>query len=243
MTNSRSIYKKLKFYLSINWVKTLRFNFKTLPYAQARKLPVLFYGKVRFQDISGEFIIDAPVHFGMIGFGQRYEKNTVHKGIAEIALGGKVVFKGMAQFGKDYFVCVERGASVEFGHMFGLGTEGKIVCTEKMTFGKYVRIASESRIVDTDFHQMVNTVTNEKYPLSAPVILGDYTYLSNRVSVLKGTITPPYCTVSANSLCNKDYTALGENILLGGVPAKLLKEHITRDWKTEEALFDKWMKV
>lgn len=239
----RKIYSRLKFYNSINWVKTIYFNFKKFPFSVAAKLPVIFYGRVKFQDISGKIVIDAPIERGMIGFGQSYEKNTVHKGIAEIVLSGKIIFKGHVQFGKDYFVSVERDAVLEFGHMCGLASDGKIVCTQSITFGRYVRMASEARIVDTDFHYMVDVTTKEKFPLTAPVIIGNHNYFSNRVSILKGTITPDYCTVASNSLCNTDYTPLGQNILIGGIPAKLLKQNITRDWKTEEKLLEEWMKV
>lgn len=239
----RSLKAKARFYWSINWIKTLYFNYKKFPFSIACKLPVYFYGRVKFQDISGQIIIDAPIKRGMIGFGQLYEKYTVHKGIAEIALVGKIVFKGHMQFGKDYFVSVDKDAYAEFGHMCGIASDGKFICTKSIIFGNYVRVASEARIVDTDFHYMVSTITGEKSLLSAPVRIGNYNYMSNRVSVLKGTTTPDYCTIASNSLCNKDYSAFGENILIGGVPAILLRKNITRDWKTEEKLFDEWMEV
>jgi len=66
--------------------------------------------------------------------------------------------------------------------------------------------------------------------------VGDYNYIGSEVSMAKGTKTPNYCTVSAKSLCTKDYTPLGENILIGGIPAKLLKENISRDWTGEDAM-------
>ena len=243
MIRPRQVYSKVLFYAGINWFKTFLFNFKKLPFSQAKKLPVLFYGRVKFQNIKGKIIIDAPLKFGMIGFGQRYEKNTVAKGVAEIILAGTIKFKGQAQFGKDYFLCVEKGAYAEFGNMCGIATEGKFICTKSIMIGEYTRIASEVRITDTDFHQMINTETGEKYPLSAPISIGSFNYFSHRTSVLKGTKTSDYCTIASNSLCNKDYRDLGENILLGGVPARLLKQNITRDWETEKDLLVKWMTI
>lgn len=239
----RFLKGRARFYWSINWIKTLYFNYKKFPFSTACKLPVFFYGRVKFQDISGEIVIDASIKKGMIGFGQSYEKNTVHKGIAELAIRGKVVFKGAAQFGKDYFICVEKDAYAEFGHMSAMATEGKLICVQSIILGEYTRIASEVRITDTDFHQMVNTQTGEKYPVSAPIIIGRFNYFSNRVSVFKGTITPDYCTVASNSLCTKDYRDLGENILIGGIPAKLLKTNYTRDWENEKDLLVEWMKA
>ena len=51
---------------------------------------------------------------------------------------------------------------------------------------------------------------------------------------MQKTKTPNYCTIASNSLCNKDYSSFGENILIGGIPAKLLKENISRDWVGEQ---------
>jgi len=35
-------------------------------------------------------------------------------------------------------------------------------------------------------------------------------------------------------LCNKDYRSLGNYILIGGIPAKLLQDNYARDWEGEK---------
>ncbi len=237
------IRSKIRLYGSVNWIKTLYFNFKKFPFPVARKLPVFFYGPVKFQDISGEVIIDAPIERAMIGFGQQYEAGTIHKGTAELILGGTIVFKGPAQVGKDYLVKVYKESRLEFGYMSGLGSNSMLICKKKITFGRYARIAAEARVTDTDFHAMVDTQTGEKYETEREIIIGNFNYITSRVKIMKGTKTSDYCTVASNSMCNKDYTALGENILIGGMPAKLLKTHITRDWEGEMHLMQKWLRV
>jgi acetyltransferase-like isoleucine patch superfamily enzyme len=241
--NIKQAYDKLKFYLKVNWYKTLYFNFKKFPVSVALKLPVFFYGPVKFQALSGSVTIDAPIERGMIGFGQPYEKNTVHAGIAEVAIRGEVIFKGHMQFGKDYFFYVEKNAVVKFGHMAGIGSHSSLVCMYNISLGNYARISSGSQIMDTNFHPMINTITGERHIIEAPVIIGDYNYISNRVTILRGSITPDFCTVASNTLCTKDYSAFGENVLIGGVPAKLLRNNISRDWEYEKDLLDKWLKI
>ena len=53
----RPIYRKLRercrLYRKINWCKSLYFNFKYFSFATARKMPVLFYGKVCFGKLKG----------------------------------------------------------------------------------------------------------------------------------------------------------------------------------------------
>lgn len=236
-------YDRLKFYFKINWTKTLYFNFSKFPFGTAKKFPVYFYGKVKLRNISGQIIIDAPIRSGMIGFGQPYEIITRSKRTAEFFLEGKMTFTGHVQFGIDYFIYVAENAVVEMGHMASLGNNGKLICYNKITFGKYARIGFESQIMDSNFHQMTDTVTNEKFPMTGQVAIGAYNYFGNRISVMQGTITPAYCTVASNSVCNKDYSSEGGNILIGGIPARLLKKNISRDWKGEQDNMEKWLIV
>lgn len=230
----RGFYHKLKFLYSVNLIKTIYFNFKKFPFNIAIKFPVFFYGKVKFANLNGEIEIIGPVKRGMIGFGQPYEMNTLHKGIAEVFIEGKIVFNGHVQFGKDYFIYIAESGYCELGHMSSLGSNGKLICIEKVVLGDYCRLGSESQIMDTNFHQMIDILTREKFPITAPIILGNYNFFGNRVSIMQKTITPNYCTIASNTLCNKDYCSLGSNILIGGIPAKLLKTNITRDWRGEE---------
>lgn len=236
-------YRKMKFSLKVNWIKTIYFNFKMFPFSIAKKLPVYFYGMVKFNDLNGEIIIDAPIKSGMIGFGQPYEIFSKSAGNAEIFIAGKVVFEGYCQFGLDYFLYVAKDACLKMGNMSSLGTNGKIICYDEIIFGDYCRIGFDSQVIDTNAHQMINIITNEKFPITLPILLGNYNYFSNRVSILQSTITPDYCTTASNSLCNKDYTNLGQNILIGGIPAKLLKTNTSRDWEGEREMLNLWMKI
>ncbi|MEO7977154.1 transferase [Flavobacterium sp.] len=239
----RRAYHKIKFYNSVNWTKTIYFNLKKFPFSVAKKFPVFFYGKVKFTSIKGEILIHGNVKRGMIGFGQPYEMNSLHKGIAEVIIHGKMIFNGHFQFGKDYFVYIGKNGSCEFGHMSSLGSNGKLICVEKVVLGEYCRIGSESQIMDTNFHQMIDTLTGENFSMTAPICLGRYNYFGNRVSIMSKTKTPDYCTIASNSLCNSDYSEIGTNILIGGIPAKLLKENISRNWEGEKYALEQMLMV
>ncbi|HJY13373.1 MAG TPA: hypothetical protein VJ304_11340, partial [Flavobacterium sp.] len=205
--------------------------------------PVFFYGRVKFTSIKGEIQIHGKIQRGMIGFGRPYELNSAHKGIAEIFILGKLTFKGKFQFGKDCFVFVGEKAICELGNMASIASSGKIICTEKIILGDYARFGSEAQIIDTNFHDLIDTQTGEKLQKSAPIFIGNYNFISNRVSIMKGTQTPNFCTIASNSLCTKDYKNLGENILIGGVPAKLIRCNISRDWAGEKQLLDDFLTI
>lgn len=236
--NLKKVFKKLKLYYSVNWTKTLYFNFKKFPFSIAKKMPVFFYGSVKFKSIAGQIEIIGNIKTGMIGFGQPYEMNTRHKGIAEINIEGNVIFKGHVQFGKDYFIFIGDEGYCEFGHMASLGSNSKLVCLDKVILGNYARFGSESQIIDTNFHPMFDTETQEKFDMNGSILIGNYNYIGSRVSVMKNTKTPNYCTIASNSLCNKDYTLYGNNILIGGIPSSLIRNNISRDWEGEREILD-----
>ncbi|WP_310555423.1 transferase [Flavobacterium sp.] len=237
----RSFYHRIKLYYSVNWIKTIYFNFKKFPLSIAVKLPVFFYGKVTFQSLKGEVIINAPIKRGMIGYGQRFELFKKEKGVAEIFLHGKLVFNGNMHIGKDVSIYVGENAYCEFGYMSCLGSDVKIICINKIKIGDWARIGYESQIVDTNSHPMKNSLTGEDIPMTAPIHIGTHNSISNRVSIRLNTRTPDYCVIGSNTLCNKDYTNLGSNILLGGVPAKLIKKEYTRDWDKERELLEDFL--
>ena len=235
----RNIKRKFKIARKVNWVKTLYFNLKMFPFSIAKKLPVFFYGSVKFTSLKGSIIIDAPLKTAMIGFGQPYEMTTRSCGIAELFLEGQLLVNGHIQFGKDYFVYIKKGAQLQMGHMASLASQGKIICTNSISLGSWARIGSESQLMDTNFHQMIDTTTNEKIHTTNSITIGNYNFFSNRVSIMSNTITPDFCTIASNSLTNKNYTSLGRNTLIGGLPAKLIKENISRDWEGERESLEK----
>lgn len=237
------VYRWLKFQLSVNWIKTLYFNFRMFPFKTAVKLPVYFYGSVKFSGLAGEVVVEAPIKSGMIGFGQKFEKMTRSKGVAQLIINGKLVFKGHAHFGKDVFLCVDYDAYCEFGFMGCLGSDVKLICTKEIIIGSWAGIGYESQIIDTNSHPIKNTLTGEYYPICSPIRIGNYNAISNRVSIMPNTITPDHCVIASNSVCNKDYSKLGSNILIGGVPAKLIKSNYARDWEIEKEGLKKLKKV
>ena len=66
-------------------------------------------------------------------------------------------------------------------------------------------------------------------PATKDIIIGEDSWIGNHVIINKGTILPKGTIVSAMSLVNKDYSVLlNEHSIIGGVPAKLLKENKIR---------------
>ncbi len=230
----RKLRTKIRFFRSVNWIKTYYFNYKMFPNDIAKKLPVYFYGKIKLSSLKGKVIIDAPISKAMIGFGQAFEFPTTSKGTSELSLNGTLVFKGNIQIGKDVSILIAKDAYFEMGHFSCLGSSGLVVCKNKIVLKEYVRVGFQVQFIDTTIHQLIDMTTNKKMPLSAPIFLDSYNWVGNRTTIMKNTKTSANCIIASNSLINKDYTKFGNNILIGGIPAKLLKENISRDWEGEQ---------
>lgn len=229
--------------LTINWIKTIYFNFKMLPFNQAVKFPVVFFGRVTFKRLGGKITFIGEIKPGRIGFGQRYEVFTKSRGISEFILDGEIIVKGKAQIGYDYSIYVAENAKLIFGNMSSVASDSKIICTESIELGDFARIGSECKLIDTNFHELIDTKSNEVFSKSNPIRIGNYNFIGTRVLILSKTQTPDYCTIASMSLCNKDYTSFGPNVLLGGIPCELLRTNIKRNWEAEEEMLYDFLKI
>ncbi|AUC22216.1 hypothetical protein BTO15_08970 [Polaribacter sejongensis] len=204
------------------------------PFKIAKKMPVVFYGKVKLQCSKGKVKINAPIKFGMIGFGQKYELFKVSKKNAQLTLKGLIVFNGHVQIGLDYSIYINNDAVLEMGHLSSIGANGKIICMNSITTDDFARIGYESQLIDTSFHSMKDLKSNVTYEKIGSIKIGKYNYIGGRVSIMKSTHTPDYFTVSSNSLLTKNYCELGENVLVAGFPAKLIRNDVRRGWEEED---------
>ena len=106
--------------------------------------------------------------------------------------------------------------------------------TEKLVIGKNTIIAHNATIV-TENHG-TNPELEEpfmsQYLSSKPVTIGSNCWLGSNVVILPGTSLGDNCIVAANAVVNKSFP---DNVLIGGVPAKILKKY---DYSRHE-----WVKV
>ena len=66
------------------------------------------------------------------------------------------------------------------------------------------------------------------YSMSKPVSIGNFSWIGNRSTIGPGAKLPDYTIVASNSFVNKDFSSL-----IGGIPAKLIREGWTRVWDTK----------
>lgn len=237
------IANKFNWYSSINWIKTLYFNLSLFPFKDAFQLPVIIFGPCKLSSLKGNFKFNVPIETGIITFGHPFEIFKKPAFGSEIIFDGTWTVNGTICFGLDTKLYIEKNANFENGAWCTVSTMTKIYCTKMISFGDFVQIGDECMILDTNFHDLYDVEKEMTIPKSGAIYLGSYLYIGLRTTIKSGTVLQNNAMVASNSLCNKDYTSFGSNILIGGIPAKFIKSGISRDWDSEKQKLKNYLKI
>lgn len=200
-----------------------------LPFEQAIKLPIFIYGKIVFRSLEGKININALVYPGMIkiGWNDYYIETSVPRSIWTI--NGIVNFSGPIYFLQGTYVLVSNNAILNFGTKKSfIGSNTRIICFEYISLGDTCEITWDCQIIDTSFHYIEDISNNVIKPLTKPITIGNNVWVGNRTTILKGSVLPDFTIVASNSLVNKDFSDIGENCLIVGIPAKVKHKNIRR---------------
>ena len=107
----------------------------------------------------------------------------------------------------------DRNPELQLGESSAITKNHHFDCTNTITIGKFSTIAgygSQFLTHSIDVH--------ENRQSSSPITIGDYTFVSTNVVILRGTCLPSHSILGAKALLNKCYNE--EWTLYGGVPAK-----------------------
>lgn len=130
-----------------------------------------------------------------------------------------------------------RGVRIQHGARISVWAEGKlaladfvlvnsgakVICNKRVSVGRETRIAWESLVMDSDFHQMIGSdgqPTNE----DSSVQIGERVWIGTRVIVLKGSEIADGCVVGAGAVVNRCYDE--KAALIGGNPGGILRRGI-----------------
>jgi len=204
--------------------KTIYFNFKYLPFEQARKLPIFVSHRVWLMQMAGSIHLEGSIHRGMItiGFGRvgifdRHKSRTIWQ------VAGRVVFKGRARIGHGSKLSVS--GNIIMGDGFTISAESTLVATTKVEIGRGVLFSWDILLADTDFHAINDEVGN-RINENAPIIISDKVWIGCRSMILKGSRIPAGVIVAAGTTITSS-TVFEENAIVGGNPVKVLKKNVS----------------
>lgn len=211
--------------------RTIYFNFRTLPFKQAIKLPVFIYSGHRLFILSGKVKIEGSIRKGMIQIGKNTESFSLcdRSGFIQINKGCTLKFRGPAKLGVNTKLRLV-SSDITFGKNTFIGTSVRIIANGSyIIIGEGSRIAFETVIMNSSFHYTYNEKKGCYSQMSNPIIIGNFNWIGNRSSITGNAHTKDFTIICAGSLVNKDFTSVeGLYPMLGGQPAKLIVSGIHR---------------
>lgn len=221
-----TLSKRIHEIFLIDWIHTLRFNFKYFDFRTARILPVLLY-KSKIVSMLGKVEIIGKPRTGMIKFGKvMVPTNQCHVGFVYENNGGLLRI-GQTEIGCGGAISIQKDAVIVLGNHFHSTSGCKIICAKKIQTGINTRIGWDVLIMDTDWHSVYNIETKRISSKTKEIVIGDYVWIANGVSVMKGSRIPNFSIIAGKSLVNRVLER--ENSLYAGSPAKLIKTSVVRD--------------
>ena len=216
--------------LKINILKTIRLNFKLLPFVQAVKLPIILLGRMDIDKCKGKIILTGPIKTGIVRVGCYHSLLYGNRGslVKRFSIYGSLFMQCDNPFyiNNGAKIVVKEGGKLSIGGDCHFNAESVVVCTKEITFGNRVRVSWQCQVFDTNFHQL--SVNGCLSNIEKPVRIGSDVWIGNRVTINAGAVIPNRCVVASNSLVNKDLSQFGETSLFGGIPAKFIKNGVER---------------
>lgn len=222
----------------LNVIKTIYFNFRTMPLNTAIKLPVFIYGKVQFANLSGNVEFqNCKVKKGMVKLGRCVDM-FYPKGRSLIVLANKAkwVFEGTCFFNTCFTVRITDGALLVLGDNVRIGSNVRICCQEEICIGSNTGITYNCEIMDSNFHYILNNINHNVLRYTSPISIGSSNWIGNNSQIMKGTKTKEFTMVAARSLLNRNYVEMYPNeefVTLAGIPAKLKSTGFQRIFSRE----------
>lgn len=211
-----------------NWIASIYLNFKMLPFLQAIKLPLDIYYNVRFDKLTGKIELNTDkVYRRMVKFGAQGSDMFQRKGCI-LSIEGTLKLKGSCVFGCSNTIKICKDAIVTVGNGAIFGAENLIYCEKSMNFGDEFLSSWKCQFMDSDTHNITDTITNEPTTSVKPVSIGRHCWIGNHVIVNKGVRLPNNTIVASRSLVTKDFTSEGEYCVFAGIPAKIIQRN--RKW-------------
>lgn len=197
------------------------------------------HGEKNFIEYGGIHAIHASLavsgnnNIVILGDGVRLENAQLHiKGNNNlIALGSKVRFRGSIQLRDGDGNKVE----IEQSSVFG---KANIYCAE----GSHVHIGERCMFSSTiemrtgDGHSIFDLTTGERLNKAENIMIGNHVWIGGNVTILKGAHIEKECMVAANAVVTAK--RFPQHSLIGGMPAKILRENILWDHRLLDSLND-----
>lgn len=210
----------------MSFPKTLYFNLKTFDLKTALRFPVIVKYNVKIIQTHKNCIMLKNFAGGQFyrikyGFGGSQHICSNKNSIILLGKKGQIEFNGYAEFAEGISIRCEYG-KISFGKNFSANKNCCFNCEYDMKIGDDVLLGWNINFRDTDGHDVY--IDNKKSENQKKVVVGNHVWICSYVDLLKGAEIGNESVVAWKSCVIKPLNQ--DNCLIGGSPAKILKENI-----------------
>ena len=187
--------------------KSLYVNFKLFELKKAIKLPIIISYNTKIVGVKR----------GAIDI-----KGNITRGLITIGFGG---FEGV-QENKNSLLRIDNGGKIilNIGENFAANKNCCILCDGNMKIGSDALLGCNVNIRDSDGHEIYDIKSNNKNPIQKNIIIGNHVWIASYVDILKGSKILDNSIVAYRSCVLSSFDK--ENCIIGGYPAKVLRENV-----------------
>lgn len=203
---------------------SLFFCLRHLPFKLAIKIPILIHPSVRVR-ISKDARIVFPnkIWRAMLSFGFESTKGCSNcRSLIDMRGDAQFVIEGFAIMARGTRV-VLNGGTLQVGHHFFCNGDCMFQSTSSIKIGRDNMYGWRICFNTSDGHPFY--VNGEQTPVEADIVIGDKVWIASYCNIAKGAQIADGSVVAQSSLVTKAFSE--KNILIGGVPAKKLKDNIS----------------
>ena len=177
--------------------------------------------KVYIKGSNNTIILEKPIKFSNTNFSLVGDNNTISIKKTKRPLSDVTFY-----ISSGSRVYIDENSSIGQGDFY-LVANGNYKTGHKVVIGKNFRAGKDTIIRTSDGHSLIDPETNLAKNEPQDVVIGDNVWVMSRCMIAKGAKIPNGSALAAYSFVNKKFEE--ENILLAGIPAKILKHNIKWD--------------
>lgn len=207
----------------VNFIKSLYFNFRYLPFKQAIYMPVWITTNFRVRGLKrGMLVLHQPyrksVFLGDAGSPGLQEM----KGGIYMSNNSKLVIHGFTVIAEGTVLRVDENSKIELGANFYCNKNCFLRSSNQISFCDDCLLGWNVQINTSDGHSILHK--GELRPYDLPVRIGKHVWITSNTIITKGVSIADGCIVAQGAVVTKSIEE--RNVLVGGVNAKVVATNV-----------------
>ena len=165
------------------------------------------------------YVISIPARLKGMKFGKNSYIGPGYDCVGYVKFGGVTLGDNIA-VGKRAWFDVSDGGKIDIGDNVNIGRDAVIVSKSSVKIGEGSLFSYRVSVIDHEHDFSIKPLGHHTKG-AEPVIIGKNCFIGAGAFILKGVELGDNCIVGANAVVTKSFP---QNSLIGGAPAKLLKE-------------------